>query len=274
MNKTTPRPIQQSTLHKYTGTAAKAWLNMCWRKLLLRKAGFASAVHPLAIALTTVAIFQSYFSRRLVHLQGRSTSAHLDRERGRVETIMRRRRAGVPRARAGCLLVYCALGWNASHTEGWGLPDSVGALHGHDRHDRHASDAVSATLPPPVEMPTDDDAGGWRWEMPDRQEDLAVGGDGERVCMNCAGPLVVQGVSAAKLQGKWVAFFCKHCAPHLSVRNNAQVPVTWTGPTANITGDLTMLPLYKRCRRCRRWATFGPSGPVGVKRHITYDCLP
>jgi hypothetical protein len=85
-----------------------------------------------------------------------------------------------------------------------------------------------------VPGPLDDDAGGWQWEMPDQQE-LSVGGQVERRCMNCAGTQVVQGVSAAKLQGLWVAFFCKHCAPHLSVRNNAQVPVLWTGPTANVT---------------------------------------
>ena len=85
-----------------------------------------------------------------------------------------------------------------------------------------------------VPGPLDDDAGGWQWEMPDQQE-LSVGGQVERRCMNCASTQVVQGVSAAKLQGRWVAFFCKHCAPHLSVRNNAQVPVMWTGPTANVT---------------------------------------
>ena len=89
--------------------------------------------------------------------------------------------------------------------------------------------------PPPGPLGIDDDAGGWQWEMPDRQDDLAVGGEVDRVCMNCASLQVVQGVSAAKLQGRWVAFFCKHCAPHLSVRNNAQVPVVWTGPTANVT---------------------------------------
>ena len=126
---------------------------------------------------------------------------------------------------------------------------------------------ASSPLSIPLEPPADDDTGGWRWEMPEQQDDLAVNGDGQRVCMNCGGERVVQGVSAAKLGGKWVAYFCKHCAPHLSVRNNAQVPVTWTGPTANITGDLTMLPLYKRCQRCRKWATFGPPGPRGVKRH-------
>lgn len=141
----------------------------------------------------------------------------------------------------------------------------------------HGSPTVASASPPaaaPMEIPGDDDSGVWRWDMPERQQDLAVGGDGERVCMNCAGSQVVQGISAAKLKGVWVAFFCRQCSPHLSVRNNAQVPVMWTGPTANITGDLTMLPLYKRCRRCRRWAGFGPPGVRGVKRHCRSHAPP
>jgi hypothetical protein len=119
----------------------------------------------------------------------------------------------------------------------------------------------------------DEDGGSWQWILPDlQQEDLAVQGDAERTCMNCAATRVVQGVSAARLQGQWVAFFCKHCAPHLSVRNHAQVPVVWTGPAANMTGELTMLPLYKRCRRCRRWATFGVKGASGERRGVKLHC--
>jgi len=147
---------------------------------------------------------------------------------------------------------------------------SFGVLAGHDGPEASASHSAA-----PMDMPGDDNLGVWRWDMPDiRQDDLAVGGDAARVCMNCAAPHVVQGVSAAKLQGVWVAFFCTQCSPHLSVRNNAQVPVMWTGPTANITGDLTMLPLYKRCRLCRRWATFGPPGPLGSKRHCRSHAPP
>ena len=161
-----------------------------------------------------------------------------------------------------CLLV-------ATHGP-WGVNASsaAGVL---SRDDRLLPTPARRALP---EMSAEhDDA--CEWQLPG-QEDLAIGGDIERQCMNCGGPQVVQGVSAAKLQGRWVAFFCRHCSPHLSVRNNAQVPVTWTGPAANITGDLTMLPLYKRCRRCRRWATFGTAtaGGPASKRHCKMHAPP
>ena len=181
-----------------------------------------------------------------------------------------------PRARSEPhLLVVGAFAWMcalAGGIHGPGLAHASPAVKLYDGCDvpiMPASQPLAVTLEPPA----DDDTGGWRWEMPEQQDDLAVGGDGRRICMNCGGQLVVQGVSAAKLGGLWVAFFCKHCAPHLSVRNNAQVPVTWTGPTANITGDLTMLPLYKRCQRCRKWATFGPPGARGVKLHCRSHAL-
>ena len=35
--------------------------------------------------------------------------------------------------------------------------------------------------------------------------------------------MVVVQVSAENLDGEWIAFYCKHCAPHLSVRKGAQV---------------------------------------------------
>jgi hypothetical protein len=90
-----------------------------------------------------------------------------------------------------------------------------------------------------------------------------------RTCMICTTSTVVQGVAADHQDGKWIAFFCKNCAPHLSVRNNAQVPVEWpdTSGSTNATGRFSMLPLYKRCRKCRRFATFGPQSDKRKELH-------
>jgi hypothetical protein len=81
-----------------------------------------------------------------------------------------------------------------------------------------------------------------------------------RACMICTSSSIVQGVAADNMDGKWVAFFCKYCAPHLIVRQSAQVPVQWPDADGNTngTGRFSMLPLYKRCKNCRRFATFGP----------------
>ena len=44
-----------------------------------------------------------------------------------------------------------------------------------------------------------------------------------RTCWVCKSHSVFQGVASDVQDGDWVAFFCKKCAPHLSVRRNAQV---------------------------------------------------
>lgn len=100
-----------------------------------------------------------------------------------------------------------------------------------------------------------------------------------RLCNTCSSPSVIQGVAADHIGGRWIAFFCKHCAPRLGVRQNAQVPVQWPTPN-NATGEknesakYTMLPLYKRCRKCRRYATYGP--PLGVRKcmHCRLHMMP
>ncbi|KAJ1489891.1 hypothetical protein T484DRAFT_1778743 [Baffinella frigidus] len=119
-------------------------------------------------------------------------------------------------------------------------------------------------LLPEVDADVADEGGEWKWEIPHggpedtsvlhawgNQEDYSA--ETARKCMydrmNCQDALAVQGVSAAALNGSWVAFFCKECAPHLAVRKNAQVPVTWGAEANETLGLLTMLPLYKRCRQ-------------------------
>jgi hypothetical protein len=140
-----------------------------------------------------------------------------------------------------------------------------------------------AELLPPVDVDGEDANGGlWRWEMPDENTALRAWGDAledytadsPRKCMYCQETMVVQGVSAAALNGSWVAFFCRECAPHLSVRKNAQVPVTWGAEANETLGLLTMLPLYKRCRRCRRWATWGPKTHPRRALHCKAHKLP
>jgi hypothetical protein len=109
------------------------------------------------------------------------------------------------------------------------------------------------------------DAGAWWQGMFESRnliphEEMLRAAAVSRTCMICTSSSVVQGVAADSMDGKWVAFFCKSCAPHLSVRKNAQVPVQWPDADGNTngTGLFSMLPLYKRCKKCRRFATFGP----------------
>uniref|UniRef100_A0A7S4KBH4 Uncharacterized protein n=1 Tax=Guillardia theta TaxID=55529 RepID=A0A7S4KBH4_GUITH len=104
-------------------------------------------------------------------------------------------------------------------------------------------------------------------------EDDVLAGSKGRVCVGCSDSKIVQGISAENLDGKWIAFYCKHCAPHLSVRKGAQVPVQWPGISSR-TGQLTMLPLYKRCFDCRRFATYGEPGPVRRTKHCKLHALP
>mmetsp|Transcript_12992 Transcript_12992/g.25942 ORF Transcript_12992/g.25942 Transcript_12992/m.25942 type:complete len:421 (+) Transcript_12992:267-1529(+) len=101
-----------------------------------------------------------------------------------------------------------------------------------------------------------------------------------RACSSCGDSRVKQGISSAVMNGVWVAFFCKTCAPHLSVRHHGQVPVSLSqnrlspAPIHGGNESLTMLPLYKRCFRCRRWATFGIPGPVRRVRHCKEHASP
>lgn len=44
-----------------------------------------------------------------------------------------------------------------------------------------------------------------------------------RRCWACKDEPVFQGVASDAEDGNWVAFYCKHCVPRLSVRRNAQV---------------------------------------------------
>eukprot|EP00288_Rhodomonas_lens_P008506 CAMPEP_0177721248 /NCGR_PEP_ID=MMETSP0484_2-20121128/17045_1 /TAXON_ID=354590 /ORGANISM="Rhodomonas lens, Strain RHODO" /LENGTH=359 /DNA_ID=CAMNT_0019233539 /DNA_START=82 /DNA_END=1161 /DNA_ORIENTATION=+ len=97
-----------------------------------------------------------------------------------------------------------------------------------------------------------------------------------RSCSACGDKKVKQGIASGSLNGTWVAFFCKKCAPHLSVRQQGQVPVSLESSLispalAEAIGanesSLTMLPLYKRCLRCRRFATYGIPGPYRRARH-------
>jgi len=93
-----------------------------------------------------------------------------------------------------------------------------------------------------------------------------------RECLVCSSPKIAQGVAADR-EGSWLAFFCKECAPHLTVRSNAQVPVRWpVALSGNHSTRLNMLPIYKRCHSCRRFATFGMPPEPGVCKRREIHC--
>ncbi len=45
-----------------------------------------------------------------------------------------------------------------------------------------------------------------------------------RICWICKRGSVFQGIASDDKDGDWVAFFCKRCVPHLSVRRSTQAP--------------------------------------------------